>query len=101
MPKSFRSKPVVLALIGLLSVTTAALAAIKVAPKAITDTVTIQSDAPHGEVVLTYPDGSMALQKTCGSFPCQINISSLQKGEYGVMIRQGTDIQNMVSLYKE
>ncbi|OKH87533.1 hypothetical protein LF95_12175 [Thalassospira sp. TSL5-1] len=81
--------------------TTAALAAIKVAPKAITDTVTIQSDAPHGEVVLTYPDGSMALQKTCGSFPCQINISSLQKGEYGVMIRQGTDIQNMVSLYKE
>ncbi|AUG55224.1 hypothetical protein CSC3H3_18410 [Thalassospira marina] len=81
--------------------TTAALAAIKVAPKAVTDTVTIQSDAPHGEVVLTYPDGSMALRKSCNSFPCQLNISGLQKGEYGVLIRQGTDIQNMVSLYKE
>ncbi|WP_258548987.1 hypothetical protein [Thalassospira profundimaris] len=101
MPKSFRSKPVVLALIGLLSVTTAALAAIKVAPKAVTDTVTIHADAPRGEVVLTYPDGSMALQKNCSRFPCQLNISSLQKGEYGVMIREGTDIKNMVSLYKE
>jgi len=35
------------------------------------------------------------------SFPCRIDISRLQKGEYDVMIRNGTDIQNMVSLYKE
>tara|TARA_R110000868_G_scaffold79102_1_gene225148 strand:+ start:105384 stop:105767 length:384 start_codon:yes stop_codon:yes gene_type:complete len=101
MLKSLRSKPVVIALVGVLTVTTAALAAIRVAPKAITDSVTIHADQPKGEVILSYQDGSIAMNKNCGSFPCRIDISRLQKGEYDVMIRNGTDIQNMVSLYKE
>lgn len=101
MKKSLRSKPVVIALIALLTATTAAMAAIRIAPKATTDTVTVHSALPSGEVILTYPDGSMALRKNCVDFPCRLDISRLQKGKYGVMIRKGTDIQNMVSLDKE
>jgi hypothetical protein len=101
MLKSLRSKPVVFALIGLMTVTTAALAAIKVAPKATTDSVTIHSEEADGEVVLSHQDGTIALRTTCASFPCKIDISALPSGEYDVMIRNGEDVQNLVALYKE
>jgi len=101
MLKSLRSKPVAIALISFMTITTAALAAIKIAPKPTTDSVTIYSDIKKGEVILSRPDGTIAFLRDCVKFPCQIDISSLGQGEYGVMIRNGTDIQHMVGLYKE
>ncbi|MEQ8284096.1 hypothetical protein [Thalassospira sp.] len=101
MPKSLLSKPVVIALISLMTITTAALAAIKVAPRPTTDSVTIHSETKKGEVILSHPDGTIAFLRDCLKFPCQIDISSLGRGEYDVMIRNGTDIQHMVGLYKE
>lgn len=102
MLKSLRSKkPIAIALIGIMTVTTAALAAIKVAPKAITDTVTIHADKDAGDVILSRQDGSVAYSRRCGEFPCQIDISSLEKGEYSVMIKSDGDVEHMVGLYKE
>ncbi len=101
MLKSLRSKPVAIALIGLMTVTTAALAAIKVAPKPTTDSVTVYSEKPKGDVILSNQDGTIALSRTCAQFPCKIDISALSRGEYDVMIRNGTDIVHMVGLYKE
>lgn len=101
MLKSLRSKPVAIALISFMTITTAALAAIKIAPKPTTDSVTIYSETKKGEVILSRPDGTIALLRDCVKFPCQIDISALGQGEYGVMIRNGTDIQHMVGLYKE
>ncbi|MFH1806678.1 MAG: hypothetical protein ABID63_17495 [Pseudomonadota bacterium] len=99
--RPFRSKRGIIAIIALMTVTTAAVAAVKIAPKAVTDTVTIRAEKPHGEVILTYPNGTIALNKDCVSFPCHLDISMLERGEYGVMIRHETDIINMVSLTKE
>ena len=101
MLKSLRSKPVALTLIGFMMVTTATLAAIKIAPKPITDSVTVHSEISRGEVILSHRDGTIALLHDCTSFPCTIDISALTHGEYDVMIRNGTDIQHMVGLYKE
>lgn len=101
MLKSLRSKPVAIALICLITGTTAALAAIKIAPRPITDSVTIYSEKPNGEVILSHQNGTVAFNRNCKKFPCQLDISALSKGEYDVMIRNGTDIEHMVGLYKE
>lgn len=101
MPKSLRSKPVAIALICLIALTTATLAAIRIAPKPTTDSVTIYADTPTGQVILTYQDGTVALLRDCAAFPCQVDISALERGEYDVMIRYGTDIRHMMALYKE
>ena len=61
MLRSLRSKPVAIALIGLMTITTAALAAIKSAPKPTTDSVTIHSEMAKGEVTLSHQeDGTIA-----------------------------------------
>jgi hypothetical protein len=101
MLKSLRSKPVAIALASIFMGTTAALAAIKIAPKPTTDSVTVYSEIPQGQVILSHQDGTIAFNRNCKRFPCQLDISSLSKGEYDVMIRNGTDIQQMVALYKE
>ena len=101
MLKSMRSKPVAIALICILTGTTAAVAAIRIAPKPTTDSVTISSEKPAGEVILTHQDGTIALDRDCHTFPCKLGISSLPKGEYDVMIRNGTDIEHRTGLYKE
>ncbi|NIZ00595.1 hypothetical protein [Thalassospira lucentensis] len=101
MMKSLRSKPVAIVLASILMGTTAALAAIKIAPKPTTDSVTIYSEKPKGEVILSHQDGTIAFNRNCMKFPCQLDISALSTGEYDVMIRNGTDIEHMVGLYKE
>lgn len=101
MLKSMRSRPLAIALICILTGTTAAVAAIRIAPKPTTDSVTIHSEKPDGEVVLTYQDGTIALNRNCRTFPCKLDLSALPKGEYNVMIRTGTDIKHMSGLYKE
>ncbi|WP_033070705.1 hypothetical protein [Thalassospira australica] len=101
MLKSMRSKPIAIALICILTGTTAAVAAIRIAPKPTTDSVTIRSEKATGEVILTYQDGTIALNRDCRTFPCKLDLSALPKGEYDVMIRSGTDIKHMSGLYKE
>jgi hypothetical protein len=101
MLRSLRSKPVAIALIGLMTITTAALAAIKVAPKPTTDSVTIHSEMDRGEVILRYADGSIAIRRDCARFPCKIDISSLARGDYDVSLTNGDESQKMMGLYKE
>ncbi|WP_417835567.1 hypothetical protein [Thalassospira tepidiphila] len=101
MLRSLRSKPVAIALIGLMTITTAGLAAIKVAPKPTTDSVTIHSEMVRGEVTLLHPDGTVAIRRDCVRFPCKIDISSLERGEYDVTLTNGDESQKMVGLYKE
>ncbi|WP_249742210.1 MULTISPECIES: hypothetical protein [Thalassospira] len=99
---SLRSKPVAIALIGLMTITTAALAAIKSAPKPTTDSVTIHSEMAKGEVTLSHQeDGTIAIKRDCVRFPCKIDISSLKRGEYDVTLTNGDESQKMMGLYKE
>ena len=101
MLRSLRSKPVAIALIGLMTITTAALAAIKVAPKPTTDSVTIHSEMERGQVTLRHADGSIAIRRDCARFPCNIDISSLERGDYNVTLTNGDESQKMMGLYKE
>ncbi|WP_417827502.1 hypothetical protein [Thalassospira sp.] len=101
MLRSLRSKPVAIALIGLMTITTAALAAIKAAPKPTTDSVTIHSEMTKGRVTLLRPDGSIALMRDCVRFPCTIDISSLARGDYDVTLVNGDESQKMIGLFKE